>query len=488
MADELRLAAGLDSGSTTARAEAMTRLVVLPFRILRPDAETDFLAFSLADAITTSLSGIGSLVVRSSAIAGRFAGEAPDLKTLASEADVDRVVMGTLLRSGDQIRAAVQLVETPGGRLLTSHTVQAPLGDLFHVQDDIARRVVEALSLPLTGSTTPSPDSPQNPAAYELYLRANELARTYDSLPQARVLYQQCVEADPSFAPAWARLGRCHRVIGKFIDGAPDSNRRAQEAFDRALALNPRLSIAHKFYAALEAEIGQSTEAMVRLLEQAGRNGNDPEFFAGLVHALRYCGLFEQSLVAHDEARRLDPHVPTSAEQTVMMTGDVERLLAFMPSTQGDLDHGIRVIGLGLAGRRDEARVVLARLPRGPLPTRQLWTSYLGAWLDYRLDDMRAGYEGLSMLRILEDPEAIFQMGRLFCDVGDFEEGLENVQRAVRKGYFVAPTLRAGREFDQIRDQPVFRGVLADAEAGRRQALAAFRDAGGERLLGGAPV
>ena len=136
---------------TPALAQALTRLVVLPFRVLRPDPETDFLAFSLPDAIATSLSGIGSLIVRSSATAARFAGEAPDLKALAAEADVDRVVMGTLLRSGDQLRAAAQLVEAPGGTLLTSHTVQSSLGDLFRLQDDIARRVVEALVAPAGG-------------------------------------------------------------------------------------------------------------------------------------------------------------------------------------------------------------------------------------------------------------------------------------------------------------------------------------------------
>ena len=76
---------------------------------------------------------------------GPFPGDAPDLKALAAEADVDRVVMGTLLRSGDQLRAAAQLVEAPSGTLLTSHTVQSSLGDLFRLQDDIARRVVEAL-------------------------------------------------------------------------------------------------------------------------------------------------------------------------------------------------------------------------------------------------------------------------------------------------------------------------------------------------------
>src|SRR5215212_6447598 len=166
MSAELRAIRVVDSGAAPALAHALTRLVVLPFRVLRPDPETDFLAFSLPDAIATSLSGIGSLVLRSSAVAARFAGEVPDLRALATEADVDRVVMGTLLRSGDQLRAAAQLVEAPTGTLLTSHTVQSSLGDLFHLQDDIARRVVEALSLPLTGGAPTGPaDAPHNPRA-----------------------------------------------------------------------------------------------------------------------------------------------------------------------------------------------------------------------------------------------------------------------------------------------------------------------------------
>ena len=155
MAEELRAVPGVGvaSGDTAVLAHALTRLVVLPFRVLRPDPETDFLAFSLPDAISTSLSGVGSLVLRSSAVAARFAAEAPDLKILAAEADVDRVVMGTLLRAGDQLRVTAQLVEAPSGTLLTSQTIQSSMGDLFRLQDDIAHRIVEALSLPLAGVT-----------------------------------------------------------------------------------------------------------------------------------------------------------------------------------------------------------------------------------------------------------------------------------------------------------------------------------------------
>ena len=487
MADELRSIRDVNGNDTPALAQALTRLVVLPFRVLKPDPETDFLAFSLPDAIATSLSGIGSLVLRSSAVAARYAGDTPDLKALAAEVDVDRVVMGTLLRAGDQLRAATQLVEAPSGTLVSSHTVQASLGDLFGLQDDIARRVVDALSLPLTGMTPPATAAaPSDARAYEFYLRANELARTYDGLSRARDLYQQCLDLDPRFAPAWAQIGRCHRVIGKYVEGSLDSETRAEEALRRALDLNPRLSIAHKFYANLEADIGQSERAVVRLLGEAARHGNDPELFAGLVHACRYCGLFDQSIAAHAEARRLDPNVPTGLEQTLLLSGEVDRLLALEPpAILAGADDGIRAIALGLSGRLDEARRKLIDMRRASrIPLFQSWIDYLLAWVERRTADMNLRPIVGTALKIQDDPEAIFQEGWLLCDVGRHEEGLGFLQRAIAKGYFVVPTLSSRSQFDALRSRPEFVRLVADAEAGRARALEAFRKAGGERLLG----
>jgi serine/threonine protein kinase/tetratricopeptide (TPR) repeat protein len=471
---------------TRAVARPLTRIVVLPFRVLRADPETDFLAFSLPDAIATSLSRVGSLIVRSSATAARFAVESPDLKVLAAEADVDRVVMGTLLRGGDQIRATVQLVEAPGGTLLTAHTINSPLGDLFALQDDIAHRVVSALSLPLGGDVlSPRPDAPRSPLAYERYLRGNELARSYATLPQAREEYLRALELDPQFAPAWAQLGRCHRVIGKYVDVTADSDTRAQDALQRALALEPRLSVAHKFLAALEAEIGEAHKAVDRLLREAARHGNDPELFAGLVQTCRYCGLYDESIAAHAEARRLDPKIATSIEQTLLMATEFERLFALEPVGAGGADEGIRVMALALAGRRDEARQALLVMRQAmTLPAFQSWTDYLMAWLDRRVEDMRSRIAVLSGLKIQEDPEAMCVEAWIFCEVGDHETGLRLLQRAVGKGYYAAPTLARGRHFDALRSNPEFLAVQAEAEAGRRRALEAFREAGGERLLG----
>src|SRR6185436_17668455 len=101
---------------------------------------------------------------------------------------------------------------------------------------------------------------------------------------------------DPGFAPAWARVGRCHRLIGKYWEDRVANLASAEAALQRALELSPDLPLAHKLYADLDAERGKSREAMTRLIRLAGRNGNDPELFTGLVVACRYAGLHEASV------------------------------------------------------------------------------------------------------------------------------------------------------------------------------------------------
>jgi hypothetical protein len=97
---------------------------------------------------------------------------------------------------------------------------------------------------------------------------------------------------------------------------------------------------------------------------------------------------------------------------------------------------------------------------------------------------MRLVLNSIGGFRIQDDPEAIFILGWLLCDAGDYELGLEYVERAIGRGYHVAQTLSTARQFEPLRDQPRFQAVQQKAEAGREQARAAFVEAGGKRLLG----
>ena len=135
--------------------------------------------------------------------------------------------------------------------------------------------------------------------------------------------------------------------------------------------------------------------------------------------------------------------------------------------------------------RPNAMRRALLDMRKAPrIPAFQSWTEYLMAWLDRRSADMIVGIRALSALKIQDDPEAIFQEGWLLCDIGEHERGLDHLRRAVAKGYFVTPTLSGSPHFDALRSDPTFQALLTKAEAGRQQALAAFRGAGGEQLLG----
>jgi serine/threonine protein kinase/tetratricopeptide (TPR) repeat protein len=483
MADDLRRV--LDSpDDEPRRARAVTRFVVLPFRLLRPDPEIDFLAYSLADVIATSLSSLESLVVRSSLAAVRFAAGVPDMTAIAKELDVDVVLTGTLLRLGDQLRVNVQLVEAPAGTLIWSDNSQVPVGDFFRLQDELSRRIVESLALPLSGRERRglSRDVPSSAKAYEFYLRANQLARDPASLDIARSLYEQAVEADADYAPAWARLGQLYRVMGKFRSD-PEIVARAEAALNRALQLNPDLSTADRVYAQIEIDYGRVQDAMVRLIRRALSRSSDPELFAGLVHVCRYCGLLKASLAAHERARRLDPNVRTSVQYTLFMAGEYLRAAA-EPSGYG----AIGGLALVMAGHPDAIRQLRK-------DAEMLRAATMTPFAD--LFDARAAViEGTARVAVLEsatdaviagglrDPEGLYHLARGLAHFGREDRAMELLAEAVDRGYFQSFTLSRDAWLERLRGRTDFQEILLKAEQHHQEARAAFIHAGGQTLLG----
>ena len=473
MTADLRAEAGTMIGSAIT-SRPTVRLVVLPFRLLRPDEEISFLEGALPDAITTSLSSIPAVVVRSNMAALQF-GPSADLRRLARELDVDHVLTGTLLRSGDQLRVTCQLVGAPSGDLRWSETLQIPFGDLFEVQDNLSRRIVRSLPLAESDSTLVTQDVPATPRAYELYLRANQLSHDRPRWRLAKNLYEQCVEVDPSFAPAWARLGRINRVIGKFDERAPRPSYQAAEAnFRRALELNPDLAIGHNLFAYLEAEAGHAEAALLRLLPRLQRQPNDPDLFGALCHVSRYCGLLDVSVAAHRRARMLDPKVPTSVLLTFMMLGDYANVLKEPRNPESSVFFAIAHRELG--GSMEEALQVLTTEPS----TLPLKATFEGVMRGDRVKTKAAALEFFS--DDFPDGESFYYVARALASVGELELATDAFARAIRS-FFCTPGMDRDQWLDPLRGRPDFEAALATARERHLRSVAQFESAGGRRLI-----
>lgn len=467
------------SSGVPAQAPRLTRLIVLPFRMLRPDPETEFLAFSLADALTACLSGLKKLVMRSSMTAARFGAEA-DPKTVSSEADVDVIVTGTLLRAGDEVRVTTQMIEAAAGTLLASHTAQTPLGNLFRMQDELTERIVASLAFPLTTGEqhTLHRDVPASAMAYEFYLRGNQLSYDSKQWSIARDLYLRSVEEDPAYAPAWARLGRIHHVMSKYLPaGTPDGLEKAEAALRRALELNPDLAPAHKLLAQLDADQGRAHDAMTRLIERA--QTPDPELMVGLVSACRYCGLLDASVAAHKRAIELDPKIRTSVPHTWFLQADHARLATVK------VEEFPYIVPLALAElhRGEESLHTLRELEQ---KTKTRIRDFIVA--ARALIEMDAAESVAAVNRItasdFKDPEGLFYLSRHLARLNEVGPALELFERVVTGGYFCYPAMAKDPWLDSLRKEPAFTKFLRQAEVRHREAASAFKQLSGEKVLG----
>jgi serine/threonine protein kinase/tetratricopeptide (TPR) repeat protein len=463
------------------------RIVVLPFRLLRADEEVAFLEGGLPEAITSSLASVPSLVVRSNVAAIKF-GPSADLALVASELDVDHVLTGTLMRSGSQLRVTSQLVEMPGGRVRWSQTLQRPLGDLFELQDTIVQHIVESLPLDARAADGRPRDAPASPHAYELYLRANQQALDYRALETARDLYEQCVAEDPRFAPAWAQLGRVLRITGKYFqaDYRP-SYAAAEAAFQRAFALSPDLALVHHLYVYLEVETGRATQALIRIAARLHREPHQPELYAALCQAARYCGLLDVSLAAHHRAHALDPQVRTSVANTYLTLLDYPKLLESTRGVLGSL-AGLALHELGV-GVDEATRAIDSELTGFAADSSSgLFRSALVASVSGDRDEVLRACQGLiAANEHFPDGEGIYLVARMLARAGWRELAIHGLEMTVDAGFFPAPTFERDPWLDDLRELPEFQQLSARARERCLAADAAFQTAGGYRLLGMRP-
>jgi serine/threonine-protein kinase len=223
---------------------------VLPFVDMSPGRDQEYFSDGLTEELITSLSQVEGLRVAARTSSFQFKGGTTDAREVGRRLNVGAVLEGSVRKSGNRMRIATQLVSAEDGYQLWSQAYDRELTDVFAVQEEIARAIVEALRVELgVGEGAALSASPtKDPEAYDLYLKGRFAwnQRTAAAMTEAVRYLEQAVARDSGFARAWAGLADAYILLFPYA-GAPREETwlKARTAAQRALALDSTLAEAH---------------------------------------------------------------------------------------------------------------------------------------------------------------------------------------------------------------------------------------------------
>jgi serine/threonine protein kinase/tetratricopeptide (TPR) repeat protein len=466
-------------GRASERKPAVT-VLALPFRTTCTDPHSEFLAEALLDAITSELASYRTLNVCPSGVGKRYRASPADWKGVAAETSVNAVITGTLAVTGSEVSLSVQLVKVPEGAVTDLANHHGTSRDLYALQNAAVRDIVHALELNFGTVASRLEGAQPRSDSYDLYLRANLATQDPRRLLEASDLYEQYVRLDPSYAPAWARLGRCYRLIAKYYRQPSRNMKLGREALERAISLDPDFYLAQSYYAQHEADEGRTIDALVRLVRMAKAAPNSADVRAGLTYVCRLCGLYAQSIQFHKAARKLDPSIATSVTQTYFQCGAYVQCL----ETYSGLGIGyIEPLALEGLGMRDEAFArVTENLARSKgLGVGTLYVNSVHALLSGDADRARREIETAEQNYFLGPEERYyFARKRIF---GNIDGGLEALANAVSQGFYGLGALLHDPWLSSVRETEAFQRIVEDAKSGNRRAIDVYaREADGLEL------
>lgn len=235
--------------ASAAKPEQVRSLAVLPLENLSITPEQDYLADGMTDELIASLAKVKRLrvVPRTSSMA--YKGTHKSLSAIAKELNVDAVVEGTVMRSGDRIRITTELVQIASDRALWAETYESSVDDVLSLQQRVAGAIVNNIQVDLTPQERQNLKAyqPASSEAYEHYLKGRYYwnKRSEGSLTKAIEYFERATREDPNYALAYAGLADCYGIIGAAIVGtvpAKDVAPKAEAAARRALQLDPTLA------------------------------------------------------------------------------------------------------------------------------------------------------------------------------------------------------------------------------------------------------
>ncbi len=411
---------------------------VLPLVNASPDTANEYVSDGMTEELIAALGRVPGLRVAAASSAFTLKGS-EDPRDAGRRLNVGTVLEGSVRQANDRLRITVHLVSVSEGFDLWSETYERLPGDIFAVQNEIARSVVSAMRLPGATPAAPEPAPTASLDAYSAYLRARQAGRRPGGADPSRAaaLYQEAIAGDSSFAPAWAGLADAHvrRATeggARPVDAMPAARAaavralaldttlaaahatlgvvrfvydwdwdRADSAFVKALALNPNRPQVHRGYAHLFAALGRTNEALLHARRAEELTPLDPETIADRGWQYLVAGRYADARESLDRALALDS-----------TRSDTRYRLGLLAEAQGDYelaeshyrgaldraeDDVAALAALGrthaLGGRPDDARGVLARLDS--LSADRYVSPYLLATIGEALGDSRRAFAWL---------------------------------------------------------------------------------------------
>ena len=467
---------------TTIADQEKKSLAILCFRNLSNDPASSFYEFSLADAVITELAHVRSLLVRPSSVIAKYQGGHMDPRDIGQELHVNAVLTAGFIHAGERFRVTAQLLDVGSGDILWSDRIDTSAADIIAVQDTIAQRIVEGLCLELSPAEQDGLAKPstQNAAAYEQYLRGRDLFARFifrtvaqEDCDAAIEHFQRAIELDPNFALALDGLGACYvnRVFKGF--GGAEDYERAEVAFNKALAIDPKLIEARMLMVFVYLWRGQKQKARDEVA-RARREAPDEavvHFVKATLHRLD--GEYGRALRSYDRLMRLDPaaHVVASFNRALvyMYMGNFEETLKQLDQA-GDPDNPLvktfRALSLYYTGHTDAAaelmQQVVASHPsmHGIRPFMAMFLSAQGKHVEARAQLNSAVIRNAEV-----DPDIAYSVASVYALEGMQEEAFEWLGRSIALGNENQPCFENDPNWSSLKSDPRFQDLMSKVRA-----------------------
>ncbi len=424
---------------TPAVSTGMRSLAVLPFRNLKPDAETDFLSLALTDVIIHRLGYVREINVEPLSSVAKYRNSDLDARQIARELNVQNVVTGSYLKDRDDLRVNIEVIGMDSNAGPRREDLELKYDKLFRIQDWVAVSAIHAMGLELQPQEAErlNRDVPTDPAAYEYFLRGTDEGFRSD-FKEAMQSLEKSVALEPGNAMAWAELATTYIGYANVQGGDPAFVEKGWQAFRRAIELDSDNRFIVDMMALHMIENNQAEQAIPLLQESIRRNPTDSFAHWYLSEAYRFGGELNQSVSEGELALRLNPNVSENLTfNTYLYLGQYR---IFLYSLRPDDNSARTVFYRGMAYYYlHDARSAEAEFDRAHEMNAALLHSQIGQALAFALRHDDA--QGLRIMGNIErsggdDGEMTYKMAQAYAQLGDPQDSLRMLRRSIDLGFY----------------------------------------------------